>query len=1175
MSYSDINISSSIRKIIGITSWNRSSKYANSRHIRDLEPSFWSDSITISAKVMGTHSYQTQINLFQRWEIWTACSCPAHTAHSGCKHVGALARTLDALYTIDADTFVMMRKSDQTNIGQPSGITPQTHPKNLDQPPVFPYRVKSEFRALFPSNMDPDDSEVITVLYRTNPEIFERIETEWEEIDDESHEWIETVWVEKRSRSLSLLDSLAHSENLSDESRKYYRIKIGSVPERWSSIEKNDLYLVLHEAKLLKNGKISVGQILYRDSIRDPEVLAYRPFARPKPSYYYNGEPALSFRAAPETFIRLLQTWEYPLSHLDNTPLSITPGLASISLHITEQKWPKPYQITAQLQSGSVKTLIPAKSRLIAAPQTDIFWLFSENRSRLTFLRSSLPASFLSAIITKPLALSRSEWWQLRQLPAFEALLDRVDSLDFLDGEIIDISPQLRLTIEITPEYSEVIVSYDFLYEGVRVHPRSEKKIIPHAGKLIRRNFWWENLEYTKTLPLLDLSTHHDEENARIIRVIDEDSDIFFDTIEILLSEGILIEYRQPTKRISTAPLSAKVQVSSEENWFDLSVEMILGDTVLSNAVEILRAMRKWGQYLTLDNGTVIRLKQEIRQTLSEWDELGIDERNISSKIRLDRSMIGLLKSGWDSISQYDLPSEVQKLQKSLESFTGIESRPTPSSATVTLRDYQQRWYDWLHFLHSYHFSGILADDMGLGKTIQTLVFLESLYRESEGDWETSKKQKKWKWSKSTRIPPYPPSQGGSPVWVEKRPSLIVVPTSLVLNWMDEAQKFVPSLRVAYVRDGKTGLSDIPAETEVIIISYGILANLIDRADFSDRSWYYVILDEAQNIKNSKSDRARAIYQLSSVHRLALSGTPLENNLMELQSIFHFLMPGFIGNESRFRDRYTKGDTANLRLLSAKVKPFILRRTKESVLTELPPKQESIIHLDMGAEQRKFYTDLKTTYQAQISKQLEEKGFAQSQFAVLDALLKLRQACLTPALVPLSGNTVTASAKLDYLEENIEEMINNGHSLLIFSQFTGFLAHVRSLLDRRSIIHNYLDGQTKREERKKLVESFNAGSCKVFLISLKAGGVGLNLTGADYVIHLDPWWNPAVESQATDRAHRMGQQKTVFVEKLILRDTVEEKILHLQDRKKKLIDDLFSGDFRGNLSEEDVKWIFE
>ncbi len=272
----------------------------------------------------------------------------------------------------------------------------------------------------------------------------------------------------------------------------------------------------------------------------------------------------------------------------------------------------------------------------------------------------------------------------------------------------------------------------------------------------------------------------------------------------------------------------------------------------------------------------MVRLRQDIGKTLSEWDELGINEKNIESTIKINTYNIGLLKSQKEGFSTFELPEEVKKLQSALSNFRGITPQKIPKSATVTLREYQQQGYEWLHFLHTYHFSGILADDMGLGKTIQTLVFLQSQYEKSP--------------------------KGKSRL----APSLIVVPTSLVLNWIDEAMKFVPNLRCAYIKDGKTGMSDIPKDTQVIIVSYGLLVNLVDQETFGTLAWHYIILDEAQNIKNSKSERAKAVTALKSSYRLALSGTPIENNLMELLSIFQFLMPGFLGYEARFRDRYMK-----------------------------------------------------------------------------------------------------------------------------------------------------------------------------------------------------------------------------------------------------------------------------
>ena len=285
-------------------------------------------------------------------------------------------------------------------------------------------------------------------------------------------------------------------------------------------------------------------------------------------------------------------------------------------------------------------------------------------------------------------------------------------------------------------------------------------------------------------------------------------------------------------------------------------------------------------------------------------------------------------------------------------------------------------------------------------------------------------------------------------------------------------------------------------------------------------------------------------------------------------------MPGFLWNLSAFKQKYITEEW-NMRILSSKVKPFILRRTKEEVLKDLPPKVEEVIKLEMWDKQKAFYEKLKTTFRLQITKELEENWLNKARFQVLDSLLKLRQACLMPELVNMEGNKLTESIKIKYIEENIEDMIWKWHNLLIFSQFTGFLKYVKVVLDKRWINYNYLDGQVKKEDRKKLVDSFNSGDVNVFIISLKAWGTWLNLTSADYVIHLDPWWNPAVENQATDRAHRMWQEKTVFVQKLIIAGSIEEKILSLQEKKKKLIDDVFSGNFSGSLNENDIKFIFD
>ncbi len=1118
-------LSPHVQDIMDPTYWRRGSSYANQEHIKEIQIYERETSISIEAIVKWTSYYRTGIDLSVQW-LRFSCLCQAFDNDNGCKHVSGLARRFDQEYllTLSPLSICHNKTSQSYTVGikiHPSLIA--TPPIQIQQDPVY-QKIMDQLSLL---QTHTDSSPMLEAVESTEP-------------------------IVKQSRSVRLISTLGESLSLQKDPECHYRIKIDLVKWKKEFPGIYDIEIHTYKAKRLKNGNLSFGQEVYQESIRTTGLQDWRHFVWQKYESYYTHSVStrLTFASAPEMIIRLLSHTQFPISTLDNEPIAIIPWLQVFRLAVEKTTSSKPYSITPvfyhETSNGRIRVTdsLPNTVKILHAPGTPYYGIMSAHHS-LSFFRSELPVQLISGIISKPITLSRSEWAEFRVSPGFDALLTHIDAFDWLEDEIRDINPMIRLTIEISSDYTIVQLDYDYIYGTLRVHPMSEKQIYSDENGVIRRDREKEKNEYNRIIPLLDLCEMHDLPLSRGIQAIDADSDIFFDQVEVLIADGILVEYRQSTHRVSQAPLSAQLRVSSGEDWFDVSVDLILGEQVLQNAAEILMAIRKWGKYITLDNGTIIQLKQDISRTLADWDELGITEKNIDSGVQVAKYNIGLLKAKTGNLSTFELPAEVEKLQMALTDFQWIPEKKLPTTATVTLREYQKQGYEWLHFLHTYHFSGILADDMGLGKTIQTLVFLESLYSQARHG--------------KKKLPP----------------SLIIVPTSLVLNWMDEAAKFVPELSIDYIRDGKTGLAGITDGTEIIIVSYGILANLVEQSDIKEKKWYYIILDEAQNIKNSKSERAKAILSLSSSYRLALSGTPIENNLLELLSIFQFLMPGFLGYEARFRDRYMKWDTANLETLSRKVKPFILRRTKENVLKDLPAKQEEIIHLEMGSEQKEFYNSLKTTYQAQITEQLETVGLAKSQFIVLDALLKLRQASLMPQLVKMDGNTVRESAKLEYLRENIEEMITRWHSLLIFSQFTGFLAYIREILDEKKIDYNYLDGQTSREDRKKLVDSYNAGVVKVFLISLKAGGVGLNLTGADYVIHMDPWWNPAVENQATDRAHRMWQTKTVFVQKLIVRDTVEEKILKLQEKKKKLIDDLFSWNFHGSLSEVDIRYIFE
>lgn len=491
-------------------------------------------------------------------------------------------------------------------------------------------------------------------------------------------------------------------------------------------------------------------------------------------------------------------------------------------------------------------------------------------------------------------------------------------------------------------------------------------------------------------------------------------------------------------------------------------------------------------------------------------------------------------------------PDRLRELWQRLETFDQIGSVTPPLGLKGELRPYQAHGLAWLQFLREFGFSGILADDMGLGKTIQTLSHV--LKEKEEGRLD--------------------------------RPVLIVAPTSTLPNWRQEAEKFAPSLRTL-VLHGSGRSANFPAiwESDLVVTSFPLMVR--DKEVLTAREFHIVVLDEAQNIKNPSTAAAKVAASLKARHRICLSGTPVENNLDELWSLFHFLMPGFLGGITQFRRRYrtpieVQGDAEAKKRLARTTKPFILRRTKEQVATELPDKTEIIETIELDGPQRDLYESLRLAMDKRLRDLISSQGFERSQIQILEALLKLRQACCDPRLVKLeTAKSVKGSAKLERLMEMLVEFRESGRRVLIFSQFTSMLDLIEEALHKEGMEWVRISGETK--DRETPVRRFQAGEVPIFLISLKAGGTGLNLTAADTVIHYDPWWNPAVERQATDRAHRIGQTKAVFVFKLVAEGTVEEKILELQERKAGLAAAILGDDPDPikSLTADDLKWIFE
>lgn len=580
------------------------------------------------------------------------------------------------------------------------------------------------------------------------------------------------------------------------------------------------------------------------------------------------------------------------------------------------------------------------------------------------------------------------------------------------------------------------------------------------------------------------------------------------------------------------------LRVSSGIDWFDLSVEVKFAGSALSFK-SFVDAIKLNDQFVKLDDGTFGVLPEQWMKKFRRAFALGDAARD---SLKLSRTHLGLLNDLASGADEFLSDEKFEEMRKRLETFTAIKKPRLPKSFRGELRPYQKAGYDWLNFLREFGVGGILADDMGLGKTVQTLAHLQKIYEEGE-----------------------------------TLPTLIVVPTSPLFNWQKEIERFTPTLRtLIYTGLDRKQHHDSFDEYQIVVTSYGVMRR--DIAVLKKQEFLYAVLDESQNIKNPVSVNAQAVRSLNARHRLALSGTPVENNLNELWSQFAFLNPGMLGSERAFSENYAKpvekfGDEPTASALKQLIFPFILRRTKELVATELPPKVESTVYCDMDADQRRAYEHWRQYFRESILKSIETVGFQKSKIKVLEGLMRLRQVCCHPLLV--DANYQGSAGKFEAFSEMLGDILAEGHKVLVFSQFVKMLTILRRHCDEQKIVYEYLDGSTTN--RRERVERFQDDeNVKVFLISLKAGGTGLNLTAADYVIHYDPWWNPAVEMQATDRTHRIGQTRQVFAYKLITRESVEEKILALQEKKRALVKSIITTDsgFMKSLTKEDVSALF-
>jgi superfamily II DNA or RNA helicase len=623
---------------------------------------------------------------------------------------------------------------------------------------------------------------------------------------------------------------------------------------------------------------------------------------------------------------------------------------------------------------------------------------------------------------------------------------------------------------------------------------------------------------------------------------------------------------------VPTSPFHAELREhGSGIDWFDLDLGVMVGEERVDlvpplvrmisapDAAAILQDLHETapvpGRKLMLELQDGRRMAVEMTMLrpilLTLFDLFGVGGVSIDGgRLAVARhgaaGVAGLEKAGLAAGLVWKGGDALRALGRLLTERGGIPEVKIPKWFAASLRPYQQRGVDWMQFLREAGLAGVLADDMGLGKTVQTLAHL------------AVEKQ-------ARRL---------------THPALVICPTSVVGNWAREAERFAPKLRVLTLQgsDRKSRFEDIP-HSDLVISTYPLLAR--DDEILTAQEWSALILDEAQTVKNPAATMAQTVRRLQATQRICLTGTPMENHLGELWALFDFMMPGFLGSAQdfgrRFRTPIEKGGDAELHAaLARRVSPFLLRRNKSEVATELPPRTEIVENVQMQASQRAVYEAVRLTMHARVQEAIAEKGLAKSGIVILDALLKMRQACCDPRLLKLATQTKhkPGSAKLDRLLELLTTLQEEGRSILLFSQFTSMLALIEDAIKPLGMPYVTLTGDTK--DRRKPVDDFQAGKVRLFLISLKAGGVGLNLTAADTVIHYDPWWNPAVENQATDRAHRIGQTKSVFVHRLITENTIEEKMEALKARKSALADGILNGTGSGALrmTEDDVEMLF-
>ncbi len=826
----------------------------------------------------------------------------------------------------------------------------------------------------------------------------------------------------------------------------------------------------------------------------------------------------------------------------------VVKGLTIEDTWILEEDLPLEFDLKLKKDSLVIE---PGKEMPMPITNDGSYFLYKNNIYRPSSYQSKLYLPFYNELIKSKAGTIVFEKEDIDKaasyiIPTMKSISKKINLDKRLEGRFLE--EPLKIIVYLDKEAEGISASAAFEYGSHQINPANEKEKAEDGKVLIR-----DMNKELQFIGLIKSMGFYEDKPKFILKEEEALMDFISEGIAKLqeLSDVYYSESFKGIKIYNSANVRSSIKLNDEDLLeFSFNIEGI----DKSELKEVLNAVKQKKKYFKLRKGGFVALQSKELQDFSSMVEfLDIKDSDLEKDNILLSKYNALymdqnLKSG--SMTYVERNKKFRELVNNIKEVKDLDFK-VPEHLESIMRGYQKFGFKWLKTLASCGFGGILADEMGLGKTLQTIAFIES---EIIANGEA------------------------------RKPSLVVAPSSLVYNWKNEIEKFAPNLKALVVSGTKDEREEKRSEIEeadVVITSYPLIRRDIE--EYKEIKFRYCILDEAQQIKNPSSINAQSVKEIKAQGYFALTGTPIENTLTELWSIFDFLMPGYLLSHGKFLKKYEtpivkNKDSMALEQLNKHVKPFILRRLKKDVALELPPKIEHKLIVEMTDEQKKLYAAYIAEAKAEIDSEIKQKGFNKSKIKILATLTRLRQICCDPSV--FVENFKGESGKLEALDSILEESINEGHRILLFSQFTTVLKNIEKRLQKSSIEYMYLDGQTKIEDRGIMVKQFNEGKGNIFLISLKAGGTGLNLTGADVVIHFDPWWNPAVEDQATDRAHRIGQQKTVEVIKLIAKGTIEEKIYNLQEKKKDIIKSIMSEESNeesliSQMTEKEIEDLFK